>query len=395
MISTIDLHAKISTKLIEQKLSSLIAEKLQNTKLEISGVQIQLKSAGKVQLRGERNQLRYQIPLDIHVVRPSGLFTVEGQGKVHMIFESNYKFDRHLNLHTHSKLVNHEWVEKPELQMGSLAIPVGTLINMIISHSESIIIGKIDQALEENVSIKNLLQGQFYNVIQENEMIRENGLAANINLELLNFNTISIEEDFTIIDGQLVGHYLIGNVLPNLALPQVTFQPDEGHSSVLSLPIQLKYSKLAAAINQYLPDIEIGGKKLEVVVDNISCDDRLKLEASVLQPAKMKVWVMANPVIEDGKLDLQNIEIDIKPASLLYKLFVPIIKSTIESKLSEFLPLEIMRFLDEFSSFASYKKEGIDYSILWDEVSIQDLKLENDQMTLIISVKELKLVATS
>jgi hypothetical protein len=312
-----------------------------------------------------------------------------------MVFETTYEFDRNLNFHSHSKLVSHEWLEKPELQLGSLSIPIETLINMIISHSESILIGKIDKALEENISIKKLLEIQFYNLIQKNEMIQENGLAADIKLELLNFDTISIGKDFTTMDGQLVGHYLIGNVPANLVLPQVTFQQEEGHSSILSLPIQLDYEKLASALNRYLPETEVGGKKLEVKVDKISCNKRLKLEASVLQPAKMKVIVEANPVIEDGKLDLQNIDINIKPASLLYKLFVPIIKGAIESKIDEFLPIDLMEYSNTFSALATYESEDIHFSIQWDKVFVQDLKLDNNQMTLIISAKELKLLATS
>ena len=167
--SNLNIQADIPTPIVEKKLTDVVYKNLENTKMEISGVEIGIKMNGSVTLRAEQNILTYQLPLEIHVLRPSGLFTVEGLGKVSMTFQSELSFDKALNLHTQTELINHNWIEKPQLKLGSLSMSVETLIDMIINHTESILIGKIDRAVEESLSIKDVIENQFDNFVKDNE----------------------------------------------------------------------------------------------------------------------------------------------------------------------------------------------------------------------------------
>jgi hypothetical protein len=394
--SVLNFHASFPTSKVELLLSEVIAQNLENTKIEISGVEIDIQMDGKVSLRGDQNVFTYQLPLNIHVLRPSGLFTVEGQGKASMAFQSEFTFDKSLNLHSKSELIDYKWIEKPELKLGSMSMSVEALINMIIKHAESILIGKIDKAVKEKLSIKNLIERQFYSLVEENEFVKRMGLGADIILNELDFNCVKIDHQSLTVSGQLFGYSNLGNQKSNLVLPQVTFDNKCEKNPIFHGKISLSYTQLITLINDFTPDLEVGGKKLEFSLINIDYTDKLRINAVIHQPAKMDVELTGVPVYKDSELlSFEQLGFSLKPKSMIYKLFVPVIKGMVESRLEEYLPFDLKTFVNSMSSPPIKEVDDFKLQMGWDNLSIDNIEFNSEELIVDVSAKELSLSISS
>ena len=118
--------------LISDLLESALDDAISGEPMVVNSVEVKLSRIGSADVNVSDKAIFIQLPLRIDLKRAAGLFTVEGNGAIVLGLKVDYDLDGQMRLSTRTDLRDHEWVEKPVLEIGSLNIPVETL-NKIVS----------------------------------------------------------------------------------------------------------------------------------------------------------------------------------------------------------------------------------------------------------------------
>jgi hypothetical protein len=158
----------------------------------------------------------------------------------------------------------------------------------------------------------------------------------------------------------------------------------------------MTYPQIISIINNYTRNLEVGGKQLDFIVKNINYDGRLRINATIEQPAKMDVEISGEPIYREFELlDFENMDFIIKPKSMIYKFFVPVIKGMLESRMEKYLPIKLNRFFNSKSSPTIQELNDFKLEMAWEKISVDKIEFNSEGIIIGMSAKELSLSLSS
>lgn len=364
---------------------------LSRDNMEVNGVEVQLSKSGLATGILEGKALLIDVPLDIHIKRKAGLFTVEGTGGISIKLKLNYDINRDLQFKFKTELVAHEWITKPVLEVGALNIPVETLMNLVLGHYESVLVSKIDAALNE----KSDFVGQVYQALQQLETKVNDILPFDnaVDLKLGTLDTMTPRSSNNRVE--LQGNIEMGlSVLPKLAstndlLPTINWTDKVQAAVPITVDIQLSYSDLANQATEQLSGVDMGGRKIVVSDMVITYEEELQIEVELTEPIKGTVSLTGEPdyMPTTGELAVAELDVKVKPSNFIYKMTAPLVNKFIEGKLEELLPISLQAIVDR--KLAELPKEiAVPDGILKPSLSKADIKaIEFDAKGVNISIE--------
>jgi len=313
--------------------------------MEVNGVEVVLQKAGSATAQLEGKSVVLELPLNIDLRRQAGLFTVEGSGGISLKVKVSYDINSDLQLRVKSELLDHQWITKPVLELGALNVPVETLMNLMLSHYESILTAKIDEA----INTKGNLSPAVYQAIRSLEDKINDQLPvqqrADLKLGRLANMTPRTEEGIVRFRGNLeLGLSLqSGAKVTDDLLPTVEWIATAGESKPLQSQLLLTYDDIAQQILTLVANLDMGGSKLQVTAVDISYEDQLQVHLTVADPIKGKVVVEGQPSYDSTAetITLQDLDVKVQPSNIIYKMTAPLVNRFIEHKLEDFLPVAL------------------------------------------------------
>ncbi len=352
MSNRVSFELSASNQFLSDLFESTLDDAVSSEPLEVNSVEIILKRIGEAELRPNHKAIHIYLPLSIQLKRPAGLFTVEGSGSINLHLVVDFDIDSSMRLSAKSDLISHEWLEKPVLEIGSLNIPVETLVNMVLKHHESIITAKIDASLKKVSDLNNLL---LKGLSKAKKSINEQDLKGNeIELSLQNISLIEpiVENGKVFVRGFITPTIGI-NTNKQTEQQQIVFDWIDkdilSEDSTIRIDIELPYDLLKKELKDALEGMEVGGKHFDVESIDIFGGDNLDIQLEINNPIKAQVFIQGKPIYNatEGQLIMEDIDVKVNPANFIYKLTAPLVNKFIESKMSDFFPLEVNEKLGE------------------------------------------------
>ena len=352
MKDRISFELSASNQFLSDLFEAALDEAVASEPLEVNSVEIILKRIGEALLKPDHKSVHIYLPLNINLKRPAGLFTVEGNGSINLHLIVDFDINSELQLRSKTNLVSHEWIEKPILEIGSLNIPVETLVNMVLNHHESIITAKIDAAIKEVSDLNKLLK---IGLDKARMNLNEQDLKGNkidFLLHKVSLEEPSLEKDKIYVKGALEPKISI-NVPGDKQQQDIDFEWLDSSStkgpSLVQLDIQLPYDILKKEMMDALQGMEVGGRFFDVRSLDVQGGERLRIILEIDQPIKAQIFIKGKPVYNEieGELLIQDLDVKVNPANLIYKLTAPLVNKFIENKMEEFFPLEVNQKLGE------------------------------------------------
>lgn len=110
-------------------------------------------STATVEITGK--DILVKVPIGLYLEKKTFLTTLSAHGVLQMSFISNIDIDSIWNLSTKTILSEYKWVNRPQLTIAGVNIPIQTIANAAIKQSKQYIETAIDQSIKENLTLKD------------------------------------------------------------------------------------------------------------------------------------------------------------------------------------------------------------------------------------------------
>ena len=173
----------IPKHLISTIITSNMDEKLENEALEYKGFAVKIKRQGDLNVTARKKSIYIDLPLDIHIEKQNGLFTIEANGIIllNVTITTSISIDLHLN--TKTTIDGWKWLEEPKVKVGILNIPVSPLANMVMNRIDDKITNQIDSSIAKKVNFQDLINKKLARLLDCKKISAEPELYLRAQLE--------------------------------------------------------------------------------------------------------------------------------------------------------------------------------------------------------------------
>lgn len=399
MKNLINFQIRISQSKLSSLVTKAIDEAIGEDSLEVESFQVTLKRIDKVNLYPDQKNIRLELPYDVHLFKQTGLFSVDGKGAIKLILDVEYDISSDLVLSTKTTLYDYSWIAKPEVDLGIVNVPLEKVLDMVINKYNPVITEKIDEKLKEFSNIRTPLTSLDAKIAQQISNADFKGIHPSI--ELCKVNMIPIESDGGVLK------------LQGSAEPSIVFNDVKTYSNIKDVKFEwietleedykvqfsaiVSYDFIVENILKNISNVEIAGKPLKL--DNLNINQRggrLSIKADILQPITAKVSIEGNPSFEAevSIIHLDDIEVNVKPSSFIYKMTTPIVNSFIKNKLTSMFPMSTdtlikERILPMIPREIPYPM-GV-FNVSFENINIENILFEETGLDVIAGVSQLML----
>ena len=330
-----------------------MAAQLASKTFEAKGFEIKIKPYKEASLSAVAKSLLLRLPIEIDLRRPEGIFTVEASGTMNLDMRIDIHIHEDFALQTTTQLQDYQWIESPRVKVGSVQMPLETLVDAVIRNQEPELCRQVDQMIRKFLDLRGVVATTVARIYEGIPIM--DGLRASAQVDGLNLSS------FMEADG-----YIVWNVYPQFSMH---IAKNEGNGTIPELPkvdwvhqsdgqarlapvecsMYLDYDTLASLIVKKTKGMEVGGKEIELSGVTIEYQDGLKVQLGLRQPLKGHGYLKAHPIYNqaDRKLYLHDVDISVHADSLLYKLVSPLINKWMEGRVEALFPMAIEDILRE------------------------------------------------
>lgn len=388
----------IPKHLISTIITSNIDENLENEALEYKGFAVKIKRQGDLNVTARKKSIYIDLPLDIHIEKQNGLFTIEANGIIllNVTITTSISIDLHLN--TKTTIDGWKWMEEPKVKVGILNIPVSPLANMVMNRIDDNITNQIDSSIAKKVNFQDLINKKLARLLDCKKISAEPELYLRAQLEGLESpgfreHTNKIELPLYLdIKNQVSTEY---QVSADWNSPPFKWIDNDPLKYSQDINISLKYDRIEDIIQSKINGLVIGGKTLKVHNVEINHDKKIHIQVALTSPIESTLTISGKPVITDGKVQLEGLEVDMKTTSIIYKMTAPIIEKLIRSDIDDRFPLDLQKVIREQMRLELTKAKNIDFlnlRINANEAMLSNAQFTDNHLNATITTKEVEVV---
>ena len=393
--SNVTINYKVDKDSINQTFNTLL-DSLFSYDMGVTtlGFEVEILNLSHAKLEVQGKQVLTELPLQINLTKETFLMDMAVDGKLEVTFITDLEIDSSWNLKTETSLEDYEWIEKPELSLGSLNISIKSLTNLIIEKYKEELETQIDKTILEQFQLKRQVEKMM--LLIKDPILIDSTLSKWVNLraDSIELSQIENRRDFFIGHVSVFGKSSIldnnkDNNLTNASLPQFKWAQPDNLNSQLRLYFDLPYDKLNEFLNENYANQPLENDGKEIVLSNILLNNesgQLILEADVSGDFNGTVRLQGDPVFDsqNQRLITEDIEIDFQTSNILHKAGIWIMKGKINKTLSSMLNFSLKDKVDDIqNSIDNQVKElrtefGIDITCDINEILFEQLELERD-----------------
>lgn len=392
----IRITADIPKQLISTIVSSNIDKSLVNESMDYKGFDVKIKRNGALNVTARKKSIYLDLPLDIHIDKPNGLFSIEAKGSILLNATITFDISEALHLTTKTTIDGWKWIKEPKVKVGILNIPVSPLANMVMNRIDDNITSQIDKTVAEKVDFQNLINQKLANLIDSRKIVENPELYLRAQLEGLDSPgfreyTDKIELPLYLnIKNQITTDY---QVSADWDVPPFRWIDNDPLEYEQDVNISLQYDKLEEIVRSKIDGIVIGGKTLKSDQVQITHTDQLYIKINIISPIESNLTVSGIPMIEQGKVHLNDLEVDMQTPNIIYKMTAPLVEKLIRTDIDERLPIDIEHIIREqirLGLATANKLPYIDLKVDANTTKLNDVKFTETHLLAKIIAKEVE-----
>ena len=394
--STVNLNYKIDKQAINDTFN-IVIDKYLDTDLEIDamGMDVIITKEKDATMEFLGTQVLSTLPIRIDVTKNTFLKNLTGHGSLELHFITGIDIDTNWTLVTNTELADHEWIEKPKLNLGSIQINVSRLADEIINRSKATLEKQIDLSVKDQISFKDRLLDVLKYVEEPFLIDTLMNSWLSIRPEHIYMSHIQNDSEFAIGNVTVHGETKLSSskpdIIPGIKLPQFKWETQLDDTSHINVVMDVTYNQ----VNQYLQEnykgetIKNGDKKITIHDIYMKREgEKLVVVSDVSGSIKGKLLVSGKPVFDNTKQKFytEDIDIDIQTKNVIHKAGAWLFKGKIKNKLKDMLDFSIQDNLDQLqelineqiSSFS--KEEQVEFDADLRKLYIERFVLDNDRL---------------
>jgi hypothetical protein len=327
---------------LEKMLDSFVPVELFNDTVA-SGTFVRATKEGVIKLAMEYNRILYRVPVRLQVKKDIGISVAKTNCKILMQFKTVFVIASDWSIRTKTELQQYGWLEKPQLDLGFLSVPIVSVLEGVLNSKQQLICKTIDDQAKK-LTIKDPLQTLLKSLPNpfEAPMIGPVFWECSVVDTLLH--------PLEVIDGDLkltlglksdlnVG---IGASIPNspLEIKAPEFTKNKRAPSQLMLKTKTAIATIEQIFNEQFSGQSYDVEQFTIVPSDIklSCDgQRMTLTSTLSGSFSGKVILHGIPFFnpKDNTLYCREVDIELEGAGLKSKSIVMLASKLIKKKVED------------------------------------------------------------
>lgn len=386
---------KISKEKVETLLAKTLVDAIPDS-IEISSLDINLNLAGNPQLNITGKQILFAAPFTITFKKNAGLFTVSGSGKIEVNILSNFDISQDFVFTTDTHITGYKWLEKAVVDFGNMDITIEKLVNLSLEHYKDVIESSIDSALRSSVNI----QKKVTEVVANFKLILSSfnffGLSFFVEPSEIIVEPICTKHDHFYITGAIGAEIGCADINPFEISPlKLKWAEKLLHDNVAHFHVNITEKIISDLLCSYVNKQQYGGESL--VSNNCLVDfkkDGVDIKMNISKPVAGDLLIKGRPNYNASlsKLQVDQLDIDIKPESFIYKLTAPLMSKYLESELKGKLPLDIDELISlQTKKYKStkFQREDLSLVVSFDKIDLTELNTTETSLNGIFKINEI------
>lgn len=239
------LHIPIELNIVE--LERTLNEELQgvlfndNTFDDGDNMKLKATKLSNIGFKADNKSISFSLPLALDIQYNAGILgTLNALGDISLDLKTEYNIQPDWSIVTKTEISGYRWLKRPTLQMGSINVPIGSLVNLVLNQTRKTIGREIDDVVKDYLGLSRVIQDTW-------DMLHQPLLVSPEYSAWLQFNPTSI------------GMTPVGVINNNLsttvvieAKPLVSIGPRPEDKESAQLPPLTMFTALAPGIDMHI-----------------------------------------------------------------------------------------------------------------------------------------------
>lgn len=153
--SVIEIPVRIDKRELEMSINQQLGETLYEDKdMSDDDLMIRAKKQQDITIDIHKEELTYQVPLDLWIKKGTFLGSVEAEGQLILDFKTSYQIAEDWTLNTATEVAGYEWTKRPVLKLGIVDLPVKFIANQVLNKTRNLIARTIDEQVQKQLDLK-------------------------------------------------------------------------------------------------------------------------------------------------------------------------------------------------------------------------------------------------
>lgn len=355
--STLNLHYKISKQATKDTFNTIIDQYLaSDMALTALGMDIVINKFRDAEIEISQKKVLTRMPIEIGLSKKTFINNINARGVLDLNFMTNLEIDSSWNLITKTTLEHYEWLEEPKLDFGGFEIPIGKLANNIIDKSKDQLVSQIDQAVNEQLSIRDKVLDMMKYVEKPIEVDTIMNSWLHLVPENVYMSEIQNEQNWS--RGNITVHSQTNitesepkDILTGLKLPVFNWEEELDDTSHINIVMNLSYEKIDQYLNENYKGKTFKNEGKEITINSIHLynkGDKLVTQANVSGSVNGDLHISGKPIFDNDKqvFYTDDIDIDIKTKNMLHKAGAWLFKGKIKNQLKDLMRFSVKENLE-------------------------------------------------
>lgn len=239
------LHIPIELKI--QHLEETLNEELQgvlfsdNSFEDGDNMKLKATKLDKIGFKADNKAISFSLPLALVIQYNAGILgMLDAKGDISLDLKTEYSIQPDWSIVTKTEISGYRWLKRPVLQVGSINIPIGSLVDVVLTRTKKTIGREIDDVIKDYLGLSRVIQDTW-------DMLFQPLLVSPEYSAWLQFNPTTIGmTPVGIVNNALATTIVIE------ARPLVSIGPRPEDKEIMQLPPLTMYNALAPGIEMYL-----------------------------------------------------------------------------------------------------------------------------------------------
>lgn len=342
------------------------------------------------------------VPMDVHIVKETFLTNIEADGALIIKAKMSYDVDSAWNVVTQTRIVGHEWIEKPEAKVSVIKLSIESVADKLIVQNAKLMAVNIDAQISRNLNLRKNINDMWYRL--RSPMLVSETYKVWVQLKPVGFNisklterdeVVEVRTKFQVTPKVFVGSRPVDFELDSLPSFEWLTSDDPGY--LVPLRLSIPDNEISDITNQYLDGevFDLGKKKISVKnVDLQREGERWKVTMDVVGDLDGAITMKGKPVYNERRdqLELDDFDYAVSSKNILLKssavLFKQRIEKTLVNKINEIIEERKQEFVKtvEDQLVMTNKNQWLDISNEFDQIKIQAVGLDEDGLWMYVMV---------
>ncbi|MEM1323149.1 MAG: DUF4403 family protein [Bacteroidota bacterium] len=380
-------------KIINKQMQGMLYEDNDMSDNNDDGLMLKVEKNGAIRLQLDGQHLNYQVPLSIWVKKRLALADVEAEGALTLDIRTHYEIKPDWTLVTQTRILKHEWQQKPALRLGFLDLPGTFVADRILDRSQHHITRAIDKQMKDKLDLKKYV-GEAWLKLQDAILLSEEyRLWLILNLRSMSMTPIKTVDNFikSTVSAEASAEAVMGQRPPteiDAILPGFRMVEEAGRDFVVHLVAAIPFAEAEKVARQFVIGETFSSGNQKVTIEDIQLsgrDEQLLINTTVSGSYDGSIFLKGKPVYNPtlNAIEMEGLDFELNTRNIIFKSIGWLFKKGLIKKMQKSLRFPLDENINEVKGMV--KEKLADFEVApnirikgqLDDLTIEETSLSN------------------